>query len=128
MLFRVGGDVSARYRPWEGAINGAAGWRYLVGDGPDDDGVLHLAPRVPNGLDRVEVDGLRVGEVTVDVERRWADGWEVRVRTSAPIDVQVSVPLPPGDDADGAISLPMGELRVVFPAERVTGERTWRVD
>ncbi|HMV66231.1 MAG TPA: hypothetical protein PKA64_05230, partial [Myxococcota bacterium] len=122
------GDVSARYRPWEGAINGAAGWRYLVGDGPDDDGVLHLAPRVPNGLDRVEVDGLRVGEVTVDVERRWADGWEVRVRTSAPIDVQVSVPLPPGDDADGAISLPMGELRVVFPAERVTGERTWRVD
>lgn len=134
------GDVSARYRPWEGGINGAAAWRYLVGDGPqetDAGWVLRLAPRAPSGLDRVAVRGLRVRGVEVDVERRWVDGWEVEVRTSGPVPVALEVPLERWEDVDVALEgpsdgevavRPLGERAVVFGAVEVDGVAVWRVE
>lgn len=63
----LGGDVSARYRPWEGGDTVAALLDYLLGVTPTADGVA-LAPHVPPGWPGFAVRGLRVRDVVFDVE------------------------------------------------------------
>jgi hypothetical protein len=126
------GDAAARYRPWEGGINGEAGLRYLIGRGPDTDGVVHLAPRTPSGLDRARYGPLRVGDDRIWVERRWeGDGWAVTVEVEGgPRTIALEVPLGVWStvavDSEGeVVEAPLGERRVRFEPEAVGGARTW---
>jgi len=57
------GDYTARYRPWEGAINIDAMVFYLTGFQPDaPNKAMSLAPRLPNGWPEMTWKGLRVGK------------------------------------------------------------------
>lgn len=86
----TGADVTARYRPWEGGVVGAAVLGYLVGAEPDAGArTLALRPHLPNGWGSFTVDRLRLGDdryaVTVtEAEVRLtrdggADPWTVSV-------------------------------------------------
>ncbi|MBW2253499.1 MAG: hypothetical protein JRI25_02740 [Deltaproteobacteria bacterium] len=77
----LGGDISARYRPWEGGDVVAALLAYLVGEEVDAlTGSIRLAPHLPNGWPWLAARGLRVGEDRYDLEvSAWEEGREVRV-------------------------------------------------
>lgn len=75
----LGGDVSARYRPWEGGVVVSALLDYLLGARPSEDG-LALSPHLPDGWSGFAVRGLRVRGALVDVEvTRYAEGLGVVV-------------------------------------------------
>ncbi|MBW2700833.1 MAG: hypothetical protein JRF33_08435 [Deltaproteobacteria bacterium] len=62
------GDLTARYRPWEGAICLDALVFYLTGFEPRaSEGLVALAPRLPNDWPRMEWRGLRFGDVRFDL-------------------------------------------------------------
>lgn len=131
-LYDVGGsvgDVSARFRPWEGGLVGAAALQYLLGQGPVDTAEteagwqLRLAPRAPGG--DFGVRDLPVRGALVDVSRRWEDGaWEVTVAArGAEVPVLLEVPLGVWEDVEVAATGPEGPGGVVV---RPLGERVVR--
>jgi hypothetical protein len=77
----LGGDISARYRPWEGGDTVAALLAYLVGEELDALSMeVRLAPHLPNGWPEFAARGLRVGEDRYDLEvSGWEEGRDVRV-------------------------------------------------
>jgi hypothetical protein len=92
------GDMTARYRPWEGGINLDALVLYLTGFEPEMiAGHHHLAPHLPNAWPRMRWTGLRAGADRFDllVEER---GGERRVTvtptTGGTLTLYVHVPLP----------------------------------
>lgn len=126
------GDLTARYRPWEGGICLDALVVYLTGLEPDARaGRVALAPRLPNGWPRMRWTGLRVGPVRFDLEIEELGGSRrVTVTPTTPGELQVAlaVPLPPADIErvrlgpnrldQSAYHLwsPFGRTRVVLPA------------
>jgi hypothetical protein len=109
------GDVSARYRAWEGAINGHAALLWLLGEGPVAEGdgwTLQLAPRAPSGLERLEVRGLVVPGATVDVVLRWEDAWICEVTANGgDVPLRLELPLTTWTDMNVAIDGPVaGEV------------------
>jgi hypothetical protein len=130
------GDMTARYRPWEGGINLDALVVYLTGFEPElIAGHVHLAPRLPNGWPRMRWTGLRVGVDRLDllVEQQ---GKVRRVTVSttadAPLTLYVHVPLPaatvrgvtvngePWPEGSSWIWSPFGETRVKLGARNVS--------
>jgi hypothetical protein len=82
-------DYTARYRPWEGAINAEAVLFYLLGLRQDAvANRLSLAPHLPNGWSWLEAEGVRVGDARVDV------------RVERPNDSRWKVVLAAGDDSE----------------------------
>lgn len=64
----LGGDVSARYRPWEGGVVVAGMLDWLIGARPEAASVrLRLAPHLPAGWEALEMEGLRVGADRYDL-------------------------------------------------------------
>jgi hypothetical protein len=64
----LGGDVSARYRPWEGGDVGAALIDHILGLEPDlPAGRVSLAPRLPQGWDHLAASGLALGERSLEL-------------------------------------------------------------
>jgi hypothetical protein len=62
------GDLTARYRPWEGGISLDAMVFYLTGFEPDArNNTVRLAPRLPNRWPRMQWTGLRVGGERFDL-------------------------------------------------------------
>lgn len=121
-------DYTARYRSWEGGINGEAAWKYLLGAEPDAAGAaLALAPRLPNGWPEMRVRGLRVGDARIDlrVTRLGARGTRVEATQTdgAPIELAVALPAASGaaflDGAPVSAEIrvrPLGERVAEFPA------------
>ncbi len=94
------GDLTARYRPWEGGICLDAMVFYLTGFDPDArDGSVKLAPRLPNLWPRMQWTGLRVGDERFDllVEDKGGKRKIVVTPASGPLTVILDVPLPPAD-------------------------------
>lgn len=85
----LGGDVTARLRPWEAGDVGAGVYRYLLGQALDAEAqTLSLAPQLPAGWPWLEARGLRLpdGACDLSVERYQegmravvdgAEGWVV---------------------------------------------------
>lgn len=125
------GDLTARYRPWEGGICLDALAVYLTGLEPDARaGRVALAPRLPNNWPRMAWNGLRVGDSRFDLLVEELGGLRrvtVTPTTPGTLEVQLSLPLPAatldrvalGGDrlADDAYELysPFGRTRVVLP-------------
>jgi len=66
-----GGDIVARYRPWEGGICAESALWYLFGE--DWDAAAHkisLTPHMPNGWGEMSARGLKVGGQAYDVEAK----------------------------------------------------------
>ncbi len=138
------GDFTARYRPWEGAIDADAMLLYLAGpmtsDGTAD---LVLAPHLPSGLPSMALSGLTTAGAEGDLRVTHSMGsLEARfLNTGAdPAIVQLDLPLPPGfgavmaagldgEPAGEIITMPGGERRARYAAVSVQGgeEMTWRV-
>ena len=73
-------DLTARYRTWEGGINGAAMIRYLFGLELDArSGRVAIAPHLPAGWDFSRMEGARLGEAKFDIAVE-DDGLVRRVR------------------------------------------------
>ena len=61
-------DLTARYRSWEGGINGAAMVRYLFGlDLFADENRIAIAPHLPADWDFAAMENGRVGDVGFDI-------------------------------------------------------------
>lgn len=61
-------DLTARYRSWEGGINGAAMIRYLFGLELDAlNGRIALAPHLPEDWDFAQMKDVRLGDVRFDI-------------------------------------------------------------
>jgi len=94
------GDLTARYRPWEGGISIDAMVYYLTGFEPDaPGGAIKLAPRLPNLWPRMSWTGLRVGDQRFDllVEDRGGKRMITITPASGPLTVNLDVPLPPAN-------------------------------
>jgi hypothetical protein len=80
-----GGDVPARYRPWEGGDVVAAMLGYLLGATPDATAdTLVIAPHLPDGWPMVKAAGLRMGSDRYDVTvEGFAQGQIVTVARTA---------------------------------------------
>ena len=62
-------DLTARFRTWEGGINGAAMIRYLFGLELDArNGRVAIAPHLPGGWDFARMEGVRLGESGFDID------------------------------------------------------------
>ncbi|MBM4373406.1 MAG: hypothetical protein FJ098_17245, partial [Deltaproteobacteria bacterium] len=97
-------DYTARYRPWEGAIDADAAVEYLFGLRPDAPGQrLSLAPSLPNGWSWSEARGIRVGASVLDfrVERRGGGLRCVLELLEGPA-LDVDLELPWTDSGEGA--------------------------
>jgi hypothetical protein len=115
------GDVAARFRPWEGAINMDAMLSYLAGVEPIEGG-MRIRPHLPNDQHRLDVRGIRAGVAAGDLCIT-GDRTSRRVTFTAEtaFTLVVEVPVPEGA-ADG-VALPGGEWVVPFaPVEVEAGE------
>jgi hypothetical protein len=127
------GDMTARYRPWEGGINVDALVVYLTGFEPEMiAGHVHLAPRLPNGWPRMSWTGLRAGADRFDLLVEQDHGRRrvtVTPTTGGTLTLYVDVPLPAATvrsvTVDGSpraagswwVSSPFGATRVQLGAE-----------
>lgn len=107
---RVGliGDVSARYRPWEGGIVLDAVVDHLLGAAPvtvAGKPTLYLRPRVPNGLDHLAAGPIEAPGARVAVDLSWQDGWRADVTCDADTACEVWLDLPLGVWEDVAVTL-----------------------
>ncbi len=67
------GDVTARFRPWEGGIVLDAAFYYLTGFEPDaPNGSARLRPHLPNGWSEMSIAPLAVGETRLSLRARRA--------------------------------------------------------
>jgi len=122
------GDMTARYRPWEGGINADALVVYLTGFAPElAAGVVHLAPHLPNRWPQMRWTGLRAGADRLDLlveEDHGRRRVTVTPTTGGTLSVDLAVPLgaavPRGVTVNGealaadayATWGPFGEVRV----------------
>ncbi len=128
------GDFTARYRPWEGAIDADAMLLYLAGPiASDGEADMVLAPHLPNGLPSLELAGLVAAGGSGDLSLEHSMGAiEARFVSAAsePFELQLDLPLPPGfgavmmsiangDPAGELITMPGGEQRLRFAAREV---------
>jgi hypothetical protein len=94
------GDLTARYRPWEGGISIDGMVFYLTGFEPDaPSGSINLAPRLPNLWPEMNWTGLRVGDQRFDL-RVEDPGGKRRITVtpeSGSLTVNLDVPLPPAN-------------------------------
>jgi hypothetical protein len=91
------GDLTARYRPWEGGISLDAMVFYLTGFEPDAlNGAVKLAPRLPNLWPEMSWTGLRVGDQRFDllVEGKGGKRKITVTPRSGSLKVTLDVPLP----------------------------------
>ncbi|MBI4577673.1 MAG: hypothetical protein HY722_15530 [Planctomycetes bacterium] len=92
------GDVTARYRPWEGGLNVHGLLVYLLGMEADASaGRVRLAPHLPNGWGRMEARRLRLGTATYDLvvaDDGAERACEVTNTGAAAFTVELSVSLP----------------------------------
>lgn len=125
------GDYTARYRPWEGAINGDAALTYLLGLVVDAPGAkLVLAPTLPNRWDGMSVRHIRVGTSRLDLDvghpaattrtflLTLKEGADVTVTLRQTLDVDAEILLAREDDdlvTLETVSLPWGNQEVRFP-------------
>jgi hypothetical protein len=127
------GDFTARYRPWEGAIDADAMLLYLAGPiASDGEADMVLAPHLPTGRSSLSLDGLVAAGGAGDLALEHSVGaLEARfVGTSPqPFSLQLDLPLPPGfgplvaaavegEPAGELVTMPGGERRVRFAARR----------
>jgi hypothetical protein len=94
------GDLTARYRPWEGGISLDAMVFYLTGFEPDaPNGTVKLAPRLPNLWPEMNWTGLRVGDQRFDllVEDKGGRRKITVTPASGSLTVNLEVPLPPAN-------------------------------
>lgn len=107
------GDIAARYRPWEGAINLDAMLEYLLGAAPVDGGA-RFRPHLPAGHRQLAARGLRVGACVGDLEVEGRDrAAALRFTAAQPCTVTLELPVPtaPRDPGEGSLlTLPGGEL------------------
>ncbi|MCK6506158.1 hypothetical protein L6R53_22730 [Myxococcota bacterium] len=107
------GDIAARYRPWEGAINLDAMLEYLLGAAPVDGGA-HFRPHLPAGHRQLAARGLRAGACVGDLEVEGRDrAAALRFTAAQPCTVTLELPVPtaPRDPGEGSlVTLPGGEL------------------
>lgn len=116
------GDIAARFRPWEGAIDLDAMLAFLFGAEPVDGGA-RFRPHLPGGQTRLEGTDLRVGACVGDLLVTGTASSRT-VRFTAESSCQVSFELPVGDtprELDGGElrTLPAGELLVRFAPRAV---------
>ncbi len=137
---RVGllGDVSARYRPWEGGIVLDAVVDDLLGASPltvAGKPTLYLRPRVPNGLDHLNAGPIDAPGARVVLDMSWHDGWRVDLTCDSDVacDVWLDVPLGTWEDVvvtlDGptqgsVITRPRGERMARFAPATIEPHRT----
>ncbi|MBI5479563.1 MAG: hypothetical protein HY906_11935, partial [Deltaproteobacteria bacterium] len=130
------GDMTARYRPWEGGINLDALVVYLAGFEPDMIAGHHrLAPRLPNGWPSMRWTGLRAGADRLDLVVEQVKGVRrvtVTPTTGGTLTLYVEVPLPAATvrsvSVNGAprpadawwVWAPFGETRVQLGATTAT--------
>jgi hypothetical protein len=138
------GDFTARYRPWEGAIDADAMLLYLAGPIAGDAEVdMVLAPHLPNGLPSMALSGLTTagarGNLVVTHSMGVLEAEFLNTTGDAAL-LQLDLPLPPGfgpvmaASLDGAsagelITMPGGERRLRFDTASVEGldSRSYRV-
>jgi len=111
------GDLTARYRPWEGGISLDAMVFYLTGFEPDaPDGAVTLAPRLPNLWPQMKWTGLRVGDQRFDllVEDKGGRRKITVTPVSGSLKVNLDVPLPAAN---------VKQVRV--RGKSVSGYETW---
>ena len=137
---RVGllGDVSARYRPWEGGIVLDAVLDDMLGAAPKTVGgkpMLYLRPRVPNGLDHLRAGPIDAPGARVVLDVRWSDGWRADVTCDSddPCEVWLDLPLGTWEDVDvtlegptqgSVITRPRGERMARFAPTTIAPHRT----
>jgi hypothetical protein len=126
------GDLTARYRPWEGGINGDALAFYLAGWQPDAAaGAATLAPRLPNDWPWMHWLLLRAGDRRVDLEVEERGGeryfW-VHLREGDSLVLHLEVPLPAAEvrwvtlngerleESEVSVWSQRGQTRVRLPA------------
>jgi len=101
------GDYTARFRPWEGGILAEAGWEYLVGNnchGPN--GVLKLAPNLPNGWPWLEVKRMRCGQTRLKLRvDRPEEEWNVLLTLLGGGDLEIHLTLPVKAEGDPEVTL-----------------------
>ncbi len=124
------GDFTARYRPWEGAIDADAMLWYLAGPLVDRGmGSMGLAPHLPRGARNMEIEGLICAGASGDLElNRGAGALELRFTSTAaePFDLLLDLPLPEdfGPAVAGAVDGQRGGEAHTMPG----GEERWRFD
>jgi hypothetical protein len=94
------GDLTARYRPWEGGISIDGMVFYLTGFEPDaPNGTIKLAPRLPNLWPQMKWTGLRAGDQRFDllVEDKGGKRRITVTPVSGSLIVNLDVPLPPAN-------------------------------
>lgn len=118
------GDVAARYRPWEGAINLDAMLAWLAGAEPVDGGA-RLRPHLPNHQRSLAFDGLVVGTGRGAMQVTGDDhGRTVTFTADTAFTLWMEIPVPAGvvPDRDTDV-LPAGEQVVRFdPVDLGVGE------
>lgn len=137
---RVGllGDVSARYRPWEGGIVLDAVLDDLLGAAPRTVAgkpTLYLRPRVPNGLDHLSAGPIDAPGARVVLDVSWRDGWraDVTCDSDEPCEVWLDLPLGVWEDVDvtlegptqgAVVTRPRGERMAQFAPTTIDPHRT----
>ncbi len=93
------GDLTARYRPWEGSVSLDGLVTYLTGFEPDAaHGAVSLAPHLPNNWPGMKWSNLRVGDMHIDLELTELGGERrATVTPSSPGTLLVTLALPLGN-------------------------------
>ncbi len=130
------GDFTARYRPWEGAIDADAMLLYLAGPiASDGEADMVLAPHLPDGNRHMALSNLTNAgaQGTIVVTHTMGVLQAEFLNLSAePATLQLDLPLPPGfgtvmtasldgEPAGELITMPAGERRLRFAAAPVEG-------
>jgi len=138
------GDFTARYRPWEGAIDADAMLLYLAGPVASHGSAgMVLAPHLPNGLPHMALSGLVAAGGTGDLSVTHSMGVleaSFLNQGSEAVVLQLDLPLPPGfgavmtaaadgEPAGELVTMPGGERRVRFQPANIEGSvvRSYRV-
>lgn len=88
------GDIVARYRPWEGGINGDAMLKYLVGAEPIAGGV-RLEPHLPNDQPWMNADGIRFPDGSGNLSMVRDIGFiGIGFVSTSEVDIEVEIVLP----------------------------------
>ncbi len=94
------GEMWARFRSWEGGINGEAILYYLSGCSADAQrNRIYVCPRLPNGWGYCTVAGVRIGQRRLDMHVERVDSTAIEVimtlNGDAPLLALIELPGPP---------------------------------